>query len=132
MFKVTKRIEISSSHKLDLPYESKCKNLHGHNWIIEVEVSSEHLNHCGMIMDFVQIKGIVNQLDHKNINEIVITDDGLPINPTAENIAKWIANNLIDCLNDTWQENFSLSKNPVKVTKITVQESEGNVACYIP
>ena len=36
MFTVIKRMEISASHKLVLPYRSKCASLHGHNWIITV------------------------------------------------------------------------------------------------
>jgi 6-pyruvoyl-tetrahydropterin synthase len=36
MFTVIKRMEISASHKLVLPYRSKCASLHGHNWIIIV------------------------------------------------------------------------------------------------
>ena len=36
MYFVKKRIEVSASHKLNLSYASKCENLHGHNWIIEI------------------------------------------------------------------------------------------------
>ena len=35
MYEVKKRFEISAAHKLDLDYDSKCTNFHGHNWIIE-------------------------------------------------------------------------------------------------
>ncbi|MBR6342921.1 MAG: 6-carboxytetrahydropterin synthase, partial [Selenomonadaceae bacterium] len=80
MYTVTKRVEISSAHSLRLPYESKCRNLHGHNWIIDVTCQSETLNEDGMVLDFVKIKEIVGKLDHANINEIL--GDG--INPTAE------------------------------------------------
>ena len=34
MYTVRKRIEISASHSLKLSYESKCENLHGHNWMM--------------------------------------------------------------------------------------------------
>ncbi|MBR5271649.1 MAG: 6-carboxytetrahydropterin synthase, partial [Clostridia bacterium] len=33
MYEVRKRLEISAAHKLALNYDSKCTNLHGHNWI---------------------------------------------------------------------------------------------------
>lgn len=108
MYRVKKRLEISGSHRLDLPYPSKCSNLHGHNWIVEIYLQSENLNECGMVMDFTYIKqAIADPLDHQNLNDV------FDFNPTAENIAKWIC--------DTLGE---------KCYKVTVQESEGNVACY--
>ena len=56
MYIVKKRLEISASHRLTLSYESKCQNLHGHNWIITVYCASEVLNKDGMVMDFTHIK----------------------------------------------------------------------------
>ena len=34
MYKIIKKMEVAGAHKLELPYESKCSNLHGHNWNI--------------------------------------------------------------------------------------------------
>ena len=107
MYTVTKRIEVSGAHKLNLPYQSKCKNLHGHNWIIYVTCESETLNESGMVVDFVEIKDIVMELDHNDINAVL-----KDINPTAENIARWICEQVPNCV------------------KVEVQESEGNVAIY--
>ena len=118
MYRVTKRMEIAGAHKLNLPYESPCQRLHGHNWIIEVEVSSEFLNEFGMVVDFSCIKKEVDKLDHQDLNEVLGEH-----NPTAENIARWIRDRITERL---------LIKDHCKVTKVTVQESEGNTACYIP
>ena len=52
MYTVIKRMEISASHRLKLSYESKCENLHGHNWIITVYCQAEQLNEDGMVVDF--------------------------------------------------------------------------------
>ena len=107
MFTVIKRMEISAAHKLILPYRSKCASLHGHNWIITVHCRSKELNADGMVIDFSHIKRVVkDQLDHRNLNKV------LPFNPTAENIARWICNQLPTCY------------------KVEVQESEGNTAIY--
>ncbi len=107
MFIVKKRFEVSGSHSLNLPYESKCKNIHGHNWIITVECKSETLNESGMVTDFAHIKKQVSEkLDHAHLNDVI------PNNPTAENIAKWIADQIPTC------------------NRVTIQESEGNVAIY--
>lgn len=108
MYYISKRLEIAGAHNLKLDYENKCSNLHGHNWIIVVYCKSEVLNNNGMIIDFKEIKNkISDKLDHKYINEIV------DFNPTAENMAKWICDEIGD-----------------KCYKVSVQESEGNIAIY--
>lgn len=100
-------MEIAGSHRLDLSYESKCQNLHGHNWVVMVECMAENLNPDGMVCDFKHIKDRIHgYLDHGNFNEL------LPFNPTAENIARWICDQIPECY------------------RVTVQESEGNMAIY--
>lgn len=34
MYYIKKELEVSGAHRLCLDYESKCEQLHGHNWII--------------------------------------------------------------------------------------------------
>lgn len=100
-------MEVSASHHLQLSYRSQCENLHGHNWIITVHCRSEELNADGMVVDFSRIKEIVKErLDHRNLNEV------LPFNPTAENIARWICDQVPACF------------------KVEVQESGSNTAVY--
>ena len=107
MYYVSKKMEIAGAHRLNLSYESKCQNLHGHNWIITVYCKAEKLNQDDMVCDFKHIKDKIHgTLDHGNLNEI------LPFNPTAENIAKWVCEQILECY------------------KVSVQESEGNVAIY--
>lgn len=107
MYYVTKRMEIAGCHYLNLSYESKCENLHGHNWIVTVFCKAENLNSDGMVIDFKHVKNKIHGfLDHGNFNEL------LPFNPTAENIAKWIVEQIPMCY------------------KAIVQESEGNTAIY--
>ena len=83
MYYVEKTMEISGSHYLRLSHQSKCENLHGHNWIV----------------DFTEVKRIVHgTLDHQDLNAI------LPFNPTAENIARWIVEKVPNCYKASVQE----------------------------
>jgi 6-pyruvoyltetrahydropterin/6-carboxytetrahydropterin synthase len=107
MYYITKRLEIAGAHQLKLDYESKCKNIHGHNWIITIHCKARDLNKNGMVCDFKHIKEkIHNRLDHAYINDV------LDMNPTAENIARWVSEQIPHCY------------------KVSVQESEGNIAIY--
>ncbi len=106
MYTVKKTLEVSGAHSLQLPYKSKCTKLHGHNWTIEVTCQSETLDENGMVVDFTHIKDVVKQLDHAFVNDIV------KVNPTAENMAKWIHDQVPHCV------------------RVSVKESEGNVAIY--
>jgi len=107
MYYVKKRIEISAAHRLKLSYDSKCSNMHGHNWVVTVECRARELNADGMVADFSHIKQLVEgKLDHAVLNDV------LPFNPTAENIARWVVDNVPNCF------------------RCEVQESEGNTAAY--
>ena len=108
MYYVEKTLEISAAHQLNLPYESKCRRVHGHNWRITVYCKSETLNSEGMVTDFSHIGQVVkDKFDHQYINDV------LNLNPTAENIARWICEHVENCY------------------RVRVQESEGNAAEYV-
>ena len=49
-------MEIAGCHKLQLSYESKCEQLHGHNWIVTIYCKAKELNADGMVIDFTKVK----------------------------------------------------------------------------
>lgn len=108
MYYISKRIEVGFAHQLHLTYESKCQRLHGHNSIVTIYCCAEELDENGMVVDFSHVKRMVSdKLDHRCLNDI------FDFNPTAENLAHWICENVPHCY------------------KVMFQESEGNVACYV-
>ena len=50
---ISKKLEISAAHSLTLSYESKCSNLHGHNWEIELFFVGKELNQDGKNMQLI-------------------------------------------------------------------------------
>ncbi|MCC6124679.1 MAG: 6-carboxytetrahydropterin synthase [Pirellulales bacterium] len=106
MFRVSREIDFCYGHRL-LNYEGKCRHLHGHNGRAIITIEAESLDGRGMVVDFNEIKRRINtwiddHLDHRMIlhreDPIVplLQNQGEPmylldVNPTAENIAKLIA-----------------------------------------
>ena len=77
----------------------KCNNpnFHGHNYELEVKVTGEIDRDTGYVMDTKILKDLINEhvtykYDHKNLN--LDTEDFKHLNPTAENIAATIYENL--------------------------------------
>lgn len=86
-----------AAHKLVLPYESKCKNMHGHTYKVEIEIQGDPDEH-GIVMDFSELKRRVEAVsfDHQVLQDIacpnctnLIAEGWLPskdTNPTAEHL----------------------------------------------
>ncbi len=107
MFQVTCEIDFCYGHRL-LNYPGKCRHLHGHNGRLLITLEGDELDNLGMVHDFADIKRVVRgwideHLDHQMILRrddpavAVIAELGEPMflldgNPTAENIARLIAN----------------------------------------
>ncbi len=120
MFELQIKLDFNAAHHLR-EYKGKCENLHGHNWKVDIFVRCEKLNNEGMVMDFKDIRSIADEIlskfDHKYLNEVPPFDK---INPTSENIAKHI----YDELNKKYKERN------VTLTKVTVWETDGASASY--
>ena len=113
--------KFAAAHQLSMVTE-KCENLHGHNWKIEVYVAGSKLNEWGVLVDFGEIKrhlsDVMDILDHKFLNDINAFRD---INPSSENIAKYIADQMQSRLTDP----------SIMVSRVRVWESDDACATYI-
>ena len=106
--------DFASAHTLR-DYPGDCSRMHGHNWKVEVEVTATALNEYEMGMDFKTIKTATRELaktlDHRYLNDI---PPFYVRNPTAENIAQYFYQHLIDTLNI----------NTARVSAVTLCETE--------
>ena len=89
MFYVTKIFEFCAAHSIEgVP---KCKQIHGHNFVIHVTLCNENLDQNSMVMDLRQMSYLMqptlDKYDHVYINEMPPEFRG---QPTAENLARQI------------------------------------------
>ena len=133
MFKVTRQIHFCYGHRL-LNYDGKCRYLHGHNGVVEVELEADRLDKRGMVFDFKDIKDVIQGWIDKNLDHRMILSEKDPVlpslkklkepiyileeNPTAEAIAKLIYEVAIS------------RKFPV--TEVRLWETENSFATYHP
>lgn len=113
-----------AAHQLNLSYESKCENLHGHSYKCAVTITNDNdeLNQDGMIVDFVEFKKVIKEriedkLDHKYLNDIFGKT-----NSTAEYMSKWIAEEIDAGLKDKGINAY--------VSKVELNETAKNMAIY--
>lgn len=91
---IFKEFTFESAHRLpNVPAGHKCGRLHGHSFRVAIYIAGEVDLFTGWIRDFSELKAIFRpiyeRLDHNYLNDIA----GLE-NPTSENLAKWIWNEL--------------------------------------
>lgn len=88
MYAISKDFTFSASHVLtDLPEGHPCARLHGHNYIVRVELSSTELDEHGMVFDYRALapfgQWIDDTLDHRHLNDLTLFKQ----DPTAELLA---------------------------------------------
>jgi 6-pyruvoyltetrahydropterin/6-carboxytetrahydropterin synthase len=124
--RVSATVELAMGHRL-AGYPGLCSWLHGHNYLISVEVEGNP-NPMGFVVDFKDLKedlkAFLKPMDHcmmlwnedadleylSGVTRLVV----LNVNPSAENIASLVFNAMQDA-------NY-------RVTSVTVQETRDNVA----
>ncbi|QDP27137.2 MULTISPECIES: 6-carboxytetrahydropterin synthase QueD [Bradyrhizobium] len=96
MTRIGRTYRFEAAHHLPkVPDGHKCKNMHGHNYRIEVVLSGK-LDERGFVADFAEMDAdvfpLIRQVDHRVLNDV----PGLE-NPTAEVIAAWFLARIANC-----------------------------------
>ena len=91
MISIVYRCEFDAAHQLDVPYESPCNRRHGHRYAVEISASASELVH-GMVVDFNELRAVVDEFDHCDLNERPEFTGGMQT--TAENLARVLADKL--------------------------------------
>ena len=106
--KLTYKQHIQSAHRLS-SYFGKHVNVHGHDFLVTVDISG-NIGKSGMIIDINELKKIIDRYDHGTLlrecrmNEelfIIFNKLGLKVvlmdyEPTLENIAKQISEEITE------------------------------------
>jgi 6-pyruvoyltetrahydropterin/6-carboxytetrahydropterin synthase len=123
MFEVTIEETFAAGHALR-NYRGKCENVHGHNYRCQVTVEGAELDSVGLLVDFVELKrvvhGVLDRLDHTWLNDFPPFD---VLNPSAENIAKYIYDEVFEGLK---------AKTGIRVGSIRLWETDTSLATYRP
>ena len=122
MFTITIETTFQASHSLILA-DNKPEPLHSHDWRVEVAVQAEQLDQQGLVMDFHVLESLLNQavmplVKTGNINQVA---DFSHRNPSAEAVAKYIADRLVEKL-----------PTPISLCNTTVWETKTCRASWLP
>lgn len=147
MTKITRRFVFDAGHRI-YGHESKCNNLHGHRYEVDVSVQGSYLDDLGRVVDFGVLKSVLGNWIDENLDHRMILQDKDPFveaynkglfwkvegdnlgrnpfimtaPPTAENIAALIYT--AACLL------FANRVDQFIVTEVTVYETEKSSALY--
>jgi 6-pyruvoyltetrahydropterin/6-carboxytetrahydropterin synthase len=130
--RITRVLEFDAAHRV-MNHESKCANLHGHRYKVEIEAQAVELDSLGRVIDFSVIKQKIGGWIDENWDHtcILFADDAVAFNalmsinrnripflaawnPTAENMANYLLTSICPKLLDT---------DDIKVTKVTLWET---------
>jgi 6-pyruvoyltetrahydropterin/6-carboxytetrahydropterin synthase len=120
MWEISQETTVAAAHQLRFaPGEGE--RLHGHNWRIKAVLRARELDARGFVVDFNDLaktlRDLVEPYEHVFLNEVPPFDD---LNPTAENLARVVADNLAAKVED----------GRVRVVRVEVWENDSCSATY--
>lgn len=105
MFKIRRKFRFEAAHRLVASRNLKSQNVHGHSFVVDVQLAARELNGDGMVIDLEvlreTVENLISSLDHRLIlsekDPLVEAFKGgidivlVPYNPTIANMAKDMA-----------------------------------------
>jgi len=120
MFEIMVEESFSAAHKLRKT-GGKPEKIHGHHWKIQLFVLCKDLDSEGVSVEFShlkrEIRSMIDPLDRSYINEVLPFTE---INPTSENLSRWLYDTLTK----------RIDSDDMEVSRIVVSEEEGLSATY--
>ena len=138
MYTIEKTFKIPMGHRLS-KHKGLCKNFHGHNFVIKVEVGSDILDSNDMVMDFSDIKKVVNHILEKFDHTMLLNKNDpmkdqffvldfrnwlFECDPTAEVLCKYFFDEISIAL--------SAIRPYAKVLSVSIWENDDSKAKYTP
>lgn len=121
---IYKTVFFDASHRL-MHYEGKCSRLHGHRWRVEVWCNGETNRNTGIIVDYNQIKEVVERFDHQVLlnEEDPLAECLSRFQPVITTVGDPSSEAIAVLIHDMLEEEFSGSGVNARITKIRVWES---------
>jgi len=123
MFEISVHAEFAAAHALSIG--GMRESVHGHNWHVTVTVAGASLDADGLLCDFHTIEDSLKELTggfhNRDLNALPPFNAGL--NPSAENVAKYLAEELTTRLD--------LAPHAA-IASVRVTEAPGCAATYRP
>ncbi len=142
MILATRRLQFCAGHRV-FNHESKCANVHGHNYVLHFSAEADDgLDGIGRVVDFSVMKEKMGRWIDENWDHgfIFFVHDpemyalfaggalvghkhfALPVNPTAENMARYLLNEVSPAL---------FQGSGVRIVKVELHETENCSATVI-
>jgi 6-pyruvoyltetrahydropterin/6-carboxytetrahydropterin synthase len=122
MFELTVEAEFCAAHALIIAGTREA--MHGHNWRVTATIGGESLDPDGLLCDFHTVEEVLHDitgaLNNRNLHDV---PPFTTVNPTAENVAKHIGDELHRRLGDGLAPH-------ARVRSVRVTEAPGCAATY--
>jgi 6-pyruvoyltetrahydropterin/6-carboxytetrahydropterin synthase len=120
MWEISTETVVAAAHRLRHT-SGEGERLHGHNWRIRAVLRARALDATGWVLDFNHVASVLRALvepyEHVFLNEVSPFED---LNPTAENLARVVADALAAKLDDE----------RVRVARVEVWENDACCATF--
>lgn len=140
MLTITRRLEFDAGHRLQ-NHESKCRNVHGHRYVVLITCRAPELDSVGRVIDFGKVKELIGSWIDENWDHGYIYEAGdliseaiakldyealktfeMVVPPTAENMSKFLFRVASDYL----------AAEGIEVTNVRLFETPNCFADYNP